>query len=243
MTDIVEAVNMKREIAIILSTIIILTGATACGKKNEDIKTAPEVSSASPTAIKTSIETVSSDNPQETSAPGGQDATAQDREAKAKAKEVITAIKEKDMEKLSSLAHPEKGIRFSPYAYVNTKQDKVFAAADIKTLAGSPAKYTWGNYDGSGEPIELTFDEYYAKFIYDLDFANAKEIAWNQTLGKGNTTNNSAEVYPDAAIIEYHFPGIDPTLEGIDWRSLRLVLEQKDGAWYLVGIIHDQWTI
>jgi hypothetical protein len=29
----------------------------------------------------------------------------------------------------------------------------------------------------------------------------------------------------------------------MDWRSLRLFLEQKDGTWYLVGIVHGQWTI
>jgi (p)ppGpp synthase/HD superfamily hydrolase len=29
----------------------------------------------------------------------------------------------------------------------------------------------------------------------------------------------------------------------MDWRSLRLVFEKKDDIWYIVGIIHDQWTI
>jgi len=43
--------------------------------------------------------------------------------------------------------------------------------------------------------------------------------------------------------VEYHFPGIDPQYGGLDWRSLRLVFQQSGGEWYLVGIIHDQWTI
>jgi hypothetical protein len=29
----------------------------------------------------------------------------------------------------------------------------------------------------------------------------------------------------------------------MDWRSLRLVFEEQGGSWYLVGIVHDQWTI
>ena len=33
------------------------------------------------------------------------------------AKEAM-ALKEKDMDKLSQLIHPEKGVRFSPYTYV-----------------------------------------------------------------------------------------------------------------------------
>jgi (p)ppGpp synthase/HD superfamily hydrolase len=44
-------------------------------------------------------------------------------------------------------------------------------------------------------------------------------------------------------MVEYHFSGFDPKYEGMDWRSLRLVFEEKDNIWHLVGIIHDQWTI
>ena len=31
--------------------------------------------------------------------------------------------------------------------------------------------------------------------------------------------------------------------DGMDWKSLRLVFQEKDNIWYLVGIIHDGWTI
>jgi hypothetical protein len=43
-------------------------------------------------------------------------------------------------------------------------------------------------------------------------------------------------------IVEYYFPGFDLQLQGMDWRSLRLVFTLYDNTWYLVGIIHDQWT-
>ena len=42
--------------------------------------------------------------------------------------------------------------------------------------------------------------------------------------------------------MEYHFKGMDAQQGGMDWRSLRLVLEAHNGAWYLVGIVHDEWT-
>jgi hypothetical protein len=29
----------------------------------------------------------------------------------------------------------------------------------------------------------------------------------------------------------------------MDWVSLRLVFLQEDGTWFLVGVVHDQWTI
>jgi len=101
----------------------------------------------------------------------------------------------------------------------------------------------WGAYDGTGDPINLTFEGYYNKFIYDVDFANAKIIGNNTVVGHGNSLINISEVYPGAVFIEYHFPGFDPQYNGMDWRSLRLIFEEKDGAWYIVGIVHDQWTI
>jgi len=59
----------------------------------------------------------------------------------------------------------------------------------------------------------------------------------------GNTINNIAEVYPQAITIEYHFEGFDPQFVGLDWRSLLLVLVEKEGAWCLVAVVHDEWTI
>lgn len=162
---------------------------------------------------------------------------------KARADEALKLIKLQDMAKLSQLVHPDKGVRFSPYGHVDTKTDLVFSAGQIKNIVSDKKVYNWGSFDGSGQPIELTFDEYYRKFIYDKDFANAKDIGYNKILGKGNTANNSFEVYPNSIIVEYHFPGFDQKYQGMDWRSLRLVFEKKGADWYIVGIIHDQWTI
>ncbi|MBU2635158.1 hypothetical protein KJ841_01625 [Patescibacteria group bacterium] len=157
--------------------------------------------------------------------------------------ETMTAIKDKDEEKLSSLAHPNKGVRFSPYTYVILEDDLVFSADELSNFFEDENIYTWGTYDGSGFPIDLTPSEYYDKIIYTADFLNAEQISYNRIIGKGNTINNTFEVYPDSIIVEYYFSGFDLNLEGFDWRSLRLVFEEKDNVWYLVGIINDHWTI
>jgi hypothetical protein len=81
------------------------------------------------------------------------------------------------------------------------------------------------------------------RFIYDADFARPQQVGYNTVIGRGNTINNISEFYPNAIFIEYHFEGVDPKRSGMNWRSLRLVLEEQQGAWYLVGIVHDEWTI
>jgi hypothetical protein len=61
-------------------------------------------------------------------------------------------------------------------------------------------------------------------------------------LGGGNSIDNSSEFYPEAKIVEYYFSGFDPQYGGMDWRSLRLVFSELNDTWYLVGVIHDEWT-
>ncbi len=157
--------------------------------------------------------------------------------------EVIGFMKSKDMSSLSQYIHPTKGVRFTPYFFTDTQNDKVFTAEEVAGLMESTELINWGVYDGSGEPINLTFGDYYDKFVYDKDFANPQVIGNNVPIGRGNTIDNTAEAYPNGYFVELHFPGFDPQFQGIDWESLRLVFEEYNDAWYLVGIIHGQWTI
>ena len=155
---------------------------------------------------------------------------------------VISALKGKDMTRLAQYIHPQMGVRFSPYATVKDT-DQEFTAEEVAGLMDDPTVYLWGHYDGSGEPINLTFADYYAKFVYDADFANAPQVALNHRLGTGNSIDNIFEYYQNSMVVEFYFPGFDPQYAGMDWRSLRLVFMQDNGTWYLVGIVHDQWTI
>ncbi len=154
---------------------------------------------------------------------------------------VVHALKNQDMNQFSQSVHPSKGVRFTPYSYVQST-DLTFSSQQIAVIMSDSTLYHWGEYDGSGDPLDLTFADYFARFIYDQDYAQPEQISTNQRLGQGNSIDNSAQFYPNATIIEYHFSGFDPQYEGMDWRSLRIVLEQYNGQWFVVGIIHDEWT-
>jgi len=170
-------------------------------------------------------------------------ARAPEMDVATRANEVVAALRDRDMEALAGQVHPSQGVRFSPYGYVQLS-DLVFLPGQVRGLLDDPTVYHWGVYDGSGLPINLTFAEYYAEFVYDLDFANAPEVGINRRMGPaGGTLDNTVEFYPGAIVVEYHFPGVDPQYAGMDWRSLRLVFREEGGTWYLVGIIHDEWTI
>ena len=158
-----------------------------------------------------------------------------------RAAEVVATLKGKDLGRLADYVHPQLGLRFSPYAAVK-ETDQVFPTEKISGLLADSTVYAWGGYSGSGEPIALTFTDYVDQFIYDVDFANAPQMALNLRLGVSTTLDNIFEFYQNSMYVEFHFPGFDPQFDGMDWRSLRLVFIQDSGTWYLVGIIHDQWT-
>lgn len=159
-----------------------------------------------------------------------------------KATQAVQALKRKDLKALAALVHPVQGLRFTPYTYVNGGRNVFIYANDLPTALQDLNYHTWGEHAGSGEPITMTFAEYYDRFVYDEDYASAPEVTWDEPMDHGSMIDNAADAYPGSRIVEYHFPGFDEQYGGMDWRSLRLVWQELDGVPYLVGIIHDEWT-
>jgi len=155
---------------------------------------------------------------------------------------VTAALQEAEYKSLEEIIHPQLCLRFSPYQYLRDT-DQVFCPVDLLQARHSQDSLVWGNYDGSGEPILLTFQEYHNKFIYDEDFFQPEIVGFDQEVSQGNAINNIADVYPASVMVEYYFPGFDPQYGGMDWRSLRLVFVNQDGQWYLTALVHGEWTI
>ena len=158
------------------------------------------------------------------------------------ATEILTMLKAKDYNAFATYFHPNDGVLFSPYAYIDTKTAKKLSRATFKQLITAHSAVNWGSYDGSGEPIKLTAQQYIEKFVYNADYLHAEKIAYNQFIGKGNSLNNLEKIYPKHPFIEYYFSGFDKKYGGMDWSSLRLVFKQYQSNYYLIAIVHDQWT-
>lgn len=153
----------------------------------------------------------------------------------------VKALKARNLGELSTLVHPEKGVRFAPYAFVEPKQDRRLTAAAVRKALADPALRVWGTYDGSDKAIRLSFSGYYKWFVYDVDFAAATAVYNGEQKDSGNTHNNLREEYPEATIVAFTVPA--KTVNGDpDDRILRLVFENFRGSWYLVYVVHDEWT-
>ncbi len=161
---------------------------------------------------------------------------------KAIGEQVLISLKENNFSELRKYSS-EAGVLFSPYGYIDTARSKKLTPDDFLTAIDKNWTLTWGSYDGTGDPIKLTVKAYLKKFVYNADYVNAEAVGYNEVMKQGNSTNNLKEIYPNHHFIDYHFSGFDQKLKGMDWTSLRLVLEKQNGEYFLVAVIHDQWTI
>ncbi len=153
------------------------------------------------------------------------------------------ALKEKDYEALAGYVHPEEGVTFSPYSTVDHGADQRFTADEIRVLAQDDARYLWGYEDGRGEPIEMTIAQFLEEYIFSVDYTQAPSVGVDEIVMSGNSLENVREAYPGCRFVDLCYPGLLEENEGLDWCSLKMVFAPTQSGWYLVGLIHSQWTI
>lgn len=153
---------------------------------------------------------------------------------------ILSILKNKHYDSLT--AYFADSVHFSPYGFIGSGWQTLSAADFTKLLSGNK-KISWGAYDGSDDSIDFTVKQYMDKFVYNADFLNAEKTAIDSFIGAGNSLNNLKQAYPGTRFIEYYFSGFEEKYGGMDWTSLRLVFKEREGKYYLVAVVHDQWTI
>lgn len=174
----------------------------------------------------------------------------QDAELSTAADTVLAAMSAGDFAALSACADAD-GVTFSPYSYVDFDRNLTFSPEQLAAFGTDETLYTWGSFDGSGDPIEKTCMDYWTRFVWNQDYSKAPTKTVNGIAGRGSSIENVDEAYPHSdtpteggfSYIEYYYPGFDEQFEGMDWCSLKLVFVLRDGAWRLRGIIHSEWTV
>ena len=156
---------------------------------------------------------------------------------------VNRCLQQRSWATLSAYVHPDRGVTFTPYSTVDPENDLNFSADQIKELGQDFNVYTWGIEDGRGDPIKMTFKEYFERYVYNRDYTQAVEIGIDRVMTGGNALENLTEAYPGCRFVDFSFPSADPVNDGLDWSSLKLVFEPSEAHWYLVGIVHGEWTI
>jgi len=165
-----------------------------------------------------------------------------DQEVLDLADECLELLKDKQWGALGSLVHRKQGLTFSPYGYVEDGAVRL-GMGDVKALDTYAKVHTWGHFDGSGEPIEMTFAQYYDRFIFDRDFTRAPQVSVDKVIR--TTMEENLYIFGNGgAFVEYHIPGSREDADH-NWASLRLVFswEEDVEGLSLVAVVHDEWTV
>ncbi|MCY0967754.1 hypothetical protein [Chryseobacterium wangxinyae] len=155
--------------------------------------------------------------------------------------EVLQAMKVGYYDIFANYIHPQKGVRFSMYAFINKDEDKHFSREELEKYLPSKTIFTWGSRDGSGEIYKATLKKYLQNWVFKKDFTKA-EYSFNSFLAGGNSLNNLKEMYPNTNFTENYIAGSEKS-EGMDWNALRFVFEEFNGKYYIVAVVNDEWTI
>ena len=161
---------------------------------------------------------------------------------KQQALRIQRALANNDFSRITGDIHPTRGVRFSMYAYVNPKADKVFSREQFaQYLQQSKIRFTWGEKDGTGEPLITPLPTYLETWVDARKFNDAR-IKINEFESRGNMINNVKDIYPKSNVVDFYHKGTGE-YDGMDWRGMRLVFDDYQGKRYLIGIVSDRWTV
>jgi hypothetical protein len=153
--------------------------------------------------------------------------------AKDVAKRVARLITNKDINTLKRLIHPTKGLLLTnnvTFAKIN----KHFTRATFERFYNSKQKLYWGETEGRGDKVYLSLKSYLQKLT------RAKNIT--------KIINKDAKsfYFPDAKnTVAYELKWIDKNskTKDYDWLGLVVVMQKYRGKYYIVGLLHNRWTI
>ena len=105
---------------------------------------------------------------------------------------ILTLLKNKNYSAFANYIHPVEGIRFSPYGFVDTVHNIKLSKQKFINEAGNPVQdmIIWGEFDGTGDLIKMTLNNYMRRFVYDVDFVKPEKRSVNKFIGGGNSLNN-----------------------------------------------------
>jgi hypothetical protein len=149
------------------------------------------------------------------------------------------------MPTLAGLAHPERGVRFTAFAFVRWG-DVVLEASEIAGALTDPKVRDWGPLGESDERIKMTFAQYVQRFVYDADFAahepvsdGSKDSFESRSFNIDVLRGDLRRAFPKGVAFEFRHPA---TSKEVDWRVLRVVCEERAGTHHLVGVVHSELT-
>ena len=158
---------------------------------------------------------------------------------------VVAAIDDMRWSDLAALAHPDHGIRFAPYGYVDTADTQQMLPDEVALLGEDLMIRHWGTADGTGDSMDFTFAEYYSGHLYSREFRDARQGAPGEIIEREMMRREPQAIRADVVLAGHHGSrtSSDPTFVNATGASHSLV---SAGYGNRFGHPHEQveyrWT-
>lgn len=153
--------------------------------------------------------------------------------------DLILAIEERDGEGIAELVADGRGFRirrnwWNPEVWISE--------SELMTIFEDQEPLKWGIADGSGLPIEGSFQKVILPLL-DRNLLNANSKACNELLHAGTAGFVILPpAYEGINFISYHrAPG--PEDNELDWGTWVIGIERWQGSYYLSFLVHYEWEI
>jgi len=155
---------------------------------------------------------------------------------------ILPLLQANDYTELASFVHPQNGLRFSPQLFIHTDTDLIFTREQVAGFASDSNIYTWGTHAAKGDLLQMSVNEYWSEYVIPLQPAQDWVMLAEGQGSPSIAIDNFIDVYQHTQYVDFLKPGTEE-FGNLDWQLLRLAFERfSDGAYYLVGIIHDNWV-
>jgi hypothetical protein len=157
---------------------------------------------------------------------------------------VLKALSTYSFDDLIMFQTEKKDIIFSPYLTFKKEDAACFSPEALKENKKADAVLYWGIQDGTGNPINLTVEKYFERYVYRDDYLSEKaKILENNIETLGSSINIIPEVFPNHEYVSYYLPPEEDDIAEMSWKTLILVFERINNELKIKAVINHEWTI
>jgi Bacterial SH3 domain len=148
-----------------------------------------------------------------------------------------TAVNTTDGELFKSLISPAHGL---DVVYVRGGTVANYSPEEAGWVFQSTYEVNWGAGAGSGEPVKGTFPGIVLPALQDV-FKNETLTCDEIKHGGATYEVEWPSEYSNINFYSLYNPGLDPSSNGLDWRTWLAGIEYTDGQPYLFALLNYQW--
>ena len=139
---------------------------------------------------------------------------------------------------LARHVHPTHGITLTEMVSFEDEARLRFTSQSLLSALRSKKLLYWGNDYAKGDPIRMTLHEYFTLLTRKPAAITRIDAPCKQNIRSFAVKHHGRLTCREARWINSHSQTRD-----YDWLGLVVVMEQYRGKWYIVGLMHDRWTI